>query len=72
LEARGAFDAARVAYEDFIVKSPESPWEGQVRTALQNLDMKKRAATPQPPVLASPPALPAALTAPSVPTSPKK
>jgi len=45
LEARGAFDAARIAYEDFLAKNPETPWEGHVRSALQNLDMKKRALT---------------------------
>ena len=42
LETRGAFDNARITYEDFIAQNPNSPWEGEARTALQYLDMKKR------------------------------
>lgn len=74
LEARGAFDNARIAYEDFLAKNPESPWEGQVRSALQNLDMKKRALAKNMPAMQPAPALPAPVAAPApvAPVAPRK
>ena len=65
LEARGAFDNARIAYEDFLAKNPESPWEGQARSALQNLDMKKRALAKGLPVAPQMSLLPAAIATPA-------
>ncbi|TAN36259.1 MAG: tetratricopeptide repeat protein [Verrucomicrobia bacterium] len=74
LEARGALDAARITYEDFLVKNSESPWEGHVRSALQNLDMKKRAQAKGVSVAQPIPAIPALTTmpAPSTPAVPHK
>ena len=68
LEARGAFDNARITYEDYLAKHPESPWEGHVRSALQNLDMKKRALAKNMPTMQPVPAPPA----PVVPSAPRK
>jgi len=65
LEARGAFDAARITYEDFLVKEPHSPWEGEARTALQNLNMKKRAVAKGLPVVQQAPSVPAVIMAPT-------
>lgn len=75
LEMRGALDNARIAYEDFLAKNPQSPWESQVKNALQLLDMKKRAfakgqavsgqAPSVPAVVVTPPAPPAAKPAPA-------
>lgn len=67
LEMRGALDNARITYEDYLAKNPDSPWEGQVRSALQNLDMKKRALTKNTPP-APPTTPPPAPVAPSAPT----
>lgn len=71
LEARGAFDNARIAYEDFLAKNPESPWEGEARSALQNLEMKKRALAKNMPIMQPAPALPAPIATPA-PVVPKK
>ena len=61
LETRGAFDAARVAYEDFLAQHPQSPWEGEVRNALQVLDMKKRALAKGLPIAQPAPVVPAVI-----------
>ena len=65
LETRGLFDAARVAYEDFLAKNPTSPWEAEARTALQYLDMKKRAAAKGLPVANQAPTVPAIVVTPA-------
>ena len=65
LEARGLFDNARIVYEDFLAKQPQSPWEGQVRSALQILEMKKRAQAKGQVVPAPVPAAPAAVAPPA-------
>ena len=43
LEQKGDLTAARIVYEDYIARSPASPWLGQARSALQDLERQKRA-----------------------------
>lgn len=72
LEMRGAFDNARITYEDFLAKHPQSPWEGHVRSALQILEMKKRAQAKGQLMPAPAPSAPAAVTPPALAPKPAK
>lgn len=67
LEMRGALDNARITYEDFLAKNPQSPWEQQVKNALQLLDMKKRALAKGQIVSGQVPAIPAVVVTPPAP-----
>ena len=67
LEMRGALDNARITYEDFLAKNPQSPWESQVKNALQLLDMKKRALAKGQAVTGQAPTIPAVMMAPAAP-----
>ncbi|MCX7008515.1 MAG: tetratricopeptide repeat protein, partial [Kiritimatiellaeota bacterium] len=71
LEVRGALDNARITYEDFLAKNPQSPWESQVKNALQLLDMKKRALTKGQAVSGQAPSIPAVIVKPPAPVAPK-
>jgi tetratricopeptide (TPR) repeat protein len=71
LEMRGALDNARITYEDFLAKNPQSPWESQVKNALQVLDMKKRALAKGQAVTGQAPSVPAVIMAPTAPVVPK-
>ena len=71
LELRGALDNARITYEDFLAKNPQSPWEGQVKNALQVLDMKKRALAKGQAVTGQAPGVPAVIMTPTPAPAPK-
>ena len=70
LEARGMLDNSRIVYEDFLAKHPQSPWEAQVKSTLQVLDMKKRALAKGQPVSGQAPTVPAVVVAPAAPAAP--
>lgn len=71
LEARGMFDNARIVYEDFLAQHPQNPWESQVKSTLQILDMKKRALTKGQPAVSQVPGVPAVHVAPVAPPAPQ-